>query len=237
VIPRFLELSVVTADIRASLAFYAKLGFTVAPVGEAWPHPYAALTDGRICIGLHQDDTFVTSTTFVRPSLSRHVRELERLGVALDFSRLADDVFNEVGWYDPAGNMIRLVEARTFSPVGRPAAPASLCGYFVEIALPVAQFEPTKVHWEQFGFVGLDQLEEPMAHVACTSDCINIGLYDPAHIHVPTLIFEVDDCAATLKRLEANGIVPSGRAPRALKAPAAQLRAPEGTVLLLSEAV
>jgi hypothetical protein len=93
------------------------------------------------------------------------------------------------------------------------------------------------VHWEQFGFVGIDQLEEPMAHVACTSDCIDIGLYDPAHIRVPTLIFEIDDCAATVRRLEANGIVPSGRVPRALAAPAVQLRAPEGTVLLLCEEV
>ena len=51
---RFLEYSIATPDIRASLEFYAKLGFSQAEVGEAWPHPYAVVTDGRICLGLHQ---------------------------------------------------------------------------------------------------------------------------------------------------------------------------------------
>ena len=51
---RFLEFSVATPDIRASLDFYTDLGFSSAEVGDAWPHPYAVVTDGRICLGLHQ---------------------------------------------------------------------------------------------------------------------------------------------------------------------------------------
>jgi catechol 2,3-dioxygenase-like lactoylglutathione lyase family enzyme len=240
VLVRFLEFSIATADIRASLEFYAKLGFVAAPVGDAWPHPYAALTDGRLCLGLHEDDAFVSSTTFVRPALRSHVAGLDRLGVVLEVSRLAEDVFNEVAWFDPAGNLIRLVEARTFSPIDRSIGDVAPCGYFVQIGLPAAELELTKAHWEQFGFVGIDQPDAPLAHVACTSDGVDIGLYEPADIRAPTLIFEVDDCAATLRRLLAAGIVPSGRVPAALSAHAAapqraaQLRAPEGTVILLT---
>ena len=51
---RFLEYSVATPDVAASLEFYIKLGFSPAEVGEAWPHPYAVVTDGRIHLGLHQ---------------------------------------------------------------------------------------------------------------------------------------------------------------------------------------
>ena len=51
VLGRFLEYSLATPDIRASLDFYTKLGFSQAEVGEAWPHPYAVVTDGRICLG------------------------------------------------------------------------------------------------------------------------------------------------------------------------------------------
>ncbi len=51
---RFLEFSLATPDVRASLDFYTRLGFSEAEVGEAWPHPYAVVTDGRICLGLHQ---------------------------------------------------------------------------------------------------------------------------------------------------------------------------------------
>ncbi len=48
---RFLEFSLATPDIQASLDFYTKLGFSQAEVGEAWLHPYAVVTDGRICLG------------------------------------------------------------------------------------------------------------------------------------------------------------------------------------------
>ncbi len=64
---RFLEYSIATPDIRASLEFYAELGFSQAQVGEAWPHPYAVVTDGRICLGLHQAFGPAPAITFVKP--------------------------------------------------------------------------------------------------------------------------------------------------------------------------
>ena len=45
---RFLEYSLATPDIQASLDFYTRLGFSQAEAGEAWSHPYAVVTDGRI---------------------------------------------------------------------------------------------------------------------------------------------------------------------------------------------
>ena len=229
---KFLELSIVTADIQASLDFYTKLGFSEAPVGEAWPHPYAVLTDGRICLGLHQEPNFGASLTFVKPDLLKHLDALERLGVKLEYRHLADDVFNEIGWLDPSGHLIRLIEARTFSPSKRSATDVSLCGYFHEIALPAPDQEAAKAHWEQFGFVGMDELDATPPHVACTSDAINIGLYDPAHVREPALHFEVDDVDRAVKRLESAGVARLGRVPASLRhARVAALTAPEGTPL------
>ena len=70
---RFLEFSIAAPDIRASLDFYGELGFSEAEVGEAWTHPYAVLTDGRICLGLHEQSAFAPSTTFVMPDLLQHL--------------------------------------------------------------------------------------------------------------------------------------------------------------------
>ena len=94
---------------------------------------------------------------------------------ALEFRRLGNDVFNELGWLDPSGHLIRLVEARTFSPCKRAATEMSLCGYFAEIALPSAELRRAKEYWEKLGFVGMDELEAPLPHVSCTSDSIDIG--------------------------------------------------------------
>jgi catechol 2,3-dioxygenase-like lactoylglutathione lyase family enzyme len=235
VLGRFLELSIVTPDIRASLDFYGKLGFSAADVGEAWNHPYAVLTDGRICIGLHQHPSFEPSTTFLKPDLLKHLDSLEHLGLKFELRRLANDVFNEVGWLDPSGHMIRLVEARTFSPIKRRPADTSLCGYFLEIALSAPSRDIAKSHWEQFGFVGMDEPDAMLPHVSCTSDTINIGLYEPAHVQGPTLVFEAGNFDEALNRLDAIGITPNGRVPAPLKhMPAAVLMAPEGTAILIS---
>ncbi len=231
---RFLEFSLATPDIQASLDFYTRLGFSQAQVGEAWLHPYAVVTDGRICLGLHQGANPASSMTFVKPGLLKYVQALEELGLEFEFRHLGNDVFNELGWFDPSGQLVRLIEARTFSPSKRTGAETSRCGYFQEIALPTPNLEVSKAYWEQFGFVGMEEWDDRLPHVSCTSDYVDLGLYDPSHLRRPTLRFEVDDIGSTLARLAEIGILPAGEIPRPLRqTPAAVLIAPEGTPILL----
>jgi catechol 2,3-dioxygenase-like lactoylglutathione lyase family enzyme len=237
VLGRFLEFSIATPDIRASLDFYSRLGFSQAQVGEAWTHPYAVVTDGRIYLGLHQEFVPAPAVTFVKPDLLRHSSALERLGLQFEFRRLGNDVFNELGWLDPSGHLIRLVEARTFSPSKRLASDTSLCGYFLEIALPAASRDEAKDFWEKFGFVGIEEPDAPLPHVSCTSDSVDIGLYEPAHLLAPTLLFETGDVAGTLARLADVGVLPTGQVPLPLRQrPATALMAPEGTPILVVSA-
>ncbi|HEY1313136.1 MAG TPA: hypothetical protein VGE92_04630 [Steroidobacteraceae bacterium] len=233
---RFLEYSLATPDIRESLEFYVKLGFSPAEVGEAWAHPYAVVTDGRIYLGLHQEPIHAPSLTFVKPGLLKHAEVLEQMGIEFEFRRLGSNVFNELGWFDPSGELVRLIEARTFSPSKRLDTNTSKCGYFLEIALPTPSREAATAYWEQFGFVGIEETDDRLPHVSCTSDYLDLGLYDPAHLRRPMLRFEVDDVGGTLARLAETGISPAGEIPRPLRPlPAAVLTAPEGTSILLSE--
>jgi catechol 2,3-dioxygenase-like lactoylglutathione lyase family enzyme len=234
VLGRFLEYSIPTPDIRASLDFYVKLGFSQAEVGETWPHPYAVVTDGRIHLGLHRLPEDAPTLSYVRPDLLRHLAAIERLGVQFESRRLGNDIFNELCWLDPSGHRVRLVEARTFSPSKRLATETSLCGYFDEIALPCADMEDAKQYWEKLGFVGMDEFEAPLAHVSCTSDSIDIGLYEHAHLPLPTLVFDAGNIRNTLQRLADAGISPSTQIRRRLRPiSAAMLTAPEGTPILL----
>jgi catechol 2,3-dioxygenase-like lactoylglutathione lyase family enzyme len=234
VLGRFLEFSVATPDIQASLDFYANLGFSSAEVGDAWPHPYAVVTDGRICLGLHQESMLAPSLTFVRPDLLKHVDALEKKGIKLEFRRLGNDVFNEVAWFDPSGQLVRLIEARTFSPVKRPANDTSRCGYFLEIAIPTPERDLAKAYWEDFG-VGMDEPDDVLPHISCTSDFVDLGLYHPADLRRATLRFEVEDVGGALAQLADKGILPNGEMPPGLRAvPATMLEAPEGTPLLLT---
>ena len=232
---RFLEFSIETQDIQASLDFYSRLGFTQAEVGEAWPHPYAVVTDGRICLGLHQESAREPLLTFVKPDLLRHLDGLQHLGIELAYRHLGNDRFNEVGWHDPSGHRVRLVEARTFSPSKRHLTDNSLCGYFLEIGLPTDDLEKSKEYWERFGFVGMDEIDARLPHICCTSDTIDIGLYGAQDIPRPTLLFDVEDVPARVARLAERGIDSSRDLPGSLRrVQAALFVAPEGTPILMS---
>jgi len=79
-------------------------------------------------------------------------------------------------------------------------------------------------------------LDDRLPHVSCTSDTIDLGLYEPAHLRRSTLRFEVDDVARTLARLAQIGLSANGEIPVALRqSPAAAWIAPEGTLLLLTQ--
>jgi catechol 2,3-dioxygenase-like lactoylglutathione lyase family enzyme len=214
---RFLEFSVATPDITASFEFYSKLGFSQADVGDVWQHPYVVMTDGRIPIGLHQDSSPSPQITFVRPQLLQVIDALEKMRIEIEFRRLGNNVFNEVGLRDPSGHLIRLVEARTYSPGKLASASPSSCGQFQEIALPSPDPEAAKAFWERLGFVGMDENEAPLRHVCCVSDTINIGLYAPGDMPAPTLLFESNEAGARGAR---KLIAPEGTVLRVQSSPA-----------------
>lgn len=230
---RFLEFSVATPDIGASVEFWSRLGFTQARVGDAWPHPYAVLTDGRIHVGLHGIEADGPQLTFMRPDLLHEAEALERLGIGFETRRLGGDVFNELGWRDPSGCCVRLVEARTYSPVD--ATSASLCGHFQEIGLPTADPALSRDWWERLGFVALDEPDGWLPHVCCVSDTLNVGLYASGELRAPALLFEADDLAGRAARLASLGIRPvrGGGAAGSAAGGSLLLAAPEGTSILV----
>jgi catechol 2,3-dioxygenase-like lactoylglutathione lyase family enzyme len=234
---RFLEFSLPTEDIQASFNFYLKLGFSEAAVGETWPHPYAVVTDGRISLGLHQLPDIEPMLTFVKPELFKHLAPIGELGIELDFRHLGDDVFNEVRWAAPSGQRVRMIEARTFSPVERSTGEFTRAGFFQEIALPTQDLGASKAYWEDLGFVGMEEMDGSLPHITCTSDYIDLGLYAPADIRSASLRFEVEDVRATLAALREIGIeARSGLSAELKAAGAAMLIAPGGTPLILTPA-
>jgi catechol 2,3-dioxygenase-like lactoylglutathione lyase family enzyme len=229
---RFHEVSVTTPDIRASIDFYEALGFSQAPTGDAWSHPYAVVTDGRIVLGLHQAPDF-DAITFIHPDLSQAAGSLDDSGVHLALRQTDPEVFNQIGFTDPAGQRVRMVAARTFSPADRVPGRDSACGYFAHYGMPARDPVATGAFWEHLGFVALPQVEEPYPHLGLTSDGINLALHAPRLLPAPVLVFCAEDMAANIGRLRqaqvAEAALPRGLAPDGN----ALLEAPEGTLLLL----
>ncbi len=236
-IGRFLEVSVHAPDVLASLEFYERLGFSQTTTGEAWPYPYAVVTDGRLGIGLHERElTQSPLLAFVLPDLYGHLEALEDRGLRIVSRRLGGDVFNEATIAIPGGQLLRLLEARTYSPSQRAPGENSSLGWFEEFMLPVADIREAGRFWERLGFVPAEESEEPFPHIGMTSDSFDVALVASGALTRPALSFTDAAMPARIRMLADQGTefarLPGGLDPSRY----ALLVAPEGTQLLLSTA-
>ena len=231
---RFLEIGIQTQDIRASVEFYERLGFTHAQTGDTWAHPYGVLTDGRAYIGLHQSRLDSPVLTFVRPGIAGHAAALERLGIAFATVNVGDEVFHELGFRDPGGQPVRLLEARTYSPADRSDLETSRCGEFGGFSLPAADFERVSQFWQALGLAAAGEEAQPYPHLPLRSDGLHLALHRPRFFAEPLLVFRDADMPARIAGLRGLGVGPLQPPPAGLDAKAnAVLTAPEGTALLL----
>lgn len=231
---RFLEIGIATADIRASVEFYERLGFTQARTGDTWPHPYGVLTDGRVHIGLHQSRLDSPALTFVRPEIAGHIAALEGMGIELSTVNIGGEVFNEIGFRDPAGQPVRLLEARTYSPSDRDPLETSRCGAFAALSVPVTDFEPVARFWEALGFVAAEEQAQPYPHLPLARDGIDLALHRPQLCGEPLLVFRDAAMPQRIAQLCELALCPLEPPPRGVNTRGnALLRAPEGTALLL----
>ena len=231
---RFHEISLTTADIRASVEFYERLGFRQAHTGDTWPHPYGVVTDGRIVLGLHESAARSAAVTFVRPDVDELSVALERRGIELAYRRLGTEVFNEIGLTDPAGQLLTVLEARTYSPLATRPDSVSLCGYFMQYSLPGEDFAAAKDFWEALGFVATEECAAPYPHLPLTSDYVDIAFHRPRTLARPALVFADADMPARIARLRELGMPLRTASPKKLgPGEHALLESPEGTLLLL----
>jgi hypothetical protein len=110
----------------------------------------------------------------------------------------------------------------------------SLCGYFDQLSMPVANFDTAKEFWEPLGFVATDEADVPYVHLPLTSDHLNIAFHRLRTLDRPMLVFSASDMPARLARLRELSVTFSDELPRGLNASEnAIIEAPEGTPLLL----
>jgi catechol 2,3-dioxygenase-like lactoylglutathione lyase family enzyme len=238
VLGKFHEISVETADIAESVAFYERLGFSHCGTTDTWPHPYGVMTDGKLFLGLHQFKFPSPVVTYVHANAAQHAAVIEKQGIELAWKRIADDTFNEFGFLDPSGQPVRIQEAPTHFSSNSEHGDTSLCGDFAEFSMPSAEFEPMRAFWEPLGFVALNETEEPYVRMSMTSDYIDLAVHRPRTLDQAMLVFATADMGERIERLRALGVdfaedLPRGLDPRH----SALLRSPEGTALLLINAV
>lgn len=231
---RFLEVSVFAPDVGASVLFYEALGFRQLDTGETWSHPYAVMSDGRIQIGLHGYEFASPSLTFVHPDLASTVDDFLAHGVKLEFSKLGDDEFNELGFYAPFHQMVTLLEARTFSPPAFDDRDFTKVGTFMAFSVPVADLEWASAFWARLGFDETPGNSEEL--VTLQGDGIAIACSPNNVLREPALRFVVDSAENTAQALRTLGMQPD-QFTTLPGGTGIQLRTPEGLILHLLQAL
>lgn len=221
---RFLELSVPCADVLRSLAFYRDLGFAELVTGDIRSWHYAVVTDGMLAIGLHGEGFEEPTLSFVRPHLARQVGALLAAGHQFEFSRLGAEEFHEAALRSPDGQLIRMMEARTFSPGGSNGA-EPLPGHCREVRLGCHETDVTRRFLEAAGFLPLETEHDDGVRLQVPGLTLALQARKPA---APALGFRSPGAPRLAARLEAMGI-DVRRSPEGYV-----ITAPEGTRLIIS---
>ena len=224
---QFLELSVPTQDVRESLDFYLRLGFTEIPVNDIRTHYYAAVTDGRIAIGLHAAGYEDIALSFVWPDVARQVREYEDAGFVFSFARLGADEFNEAELLSPDGHALRILETRTFSQGSFGNVESTGIGQVTEVSLRSDDLLQSGAFWQ---VAGLDMAEDPTEGdepTLLSAPGIVIGLRDDFRWQEPLLRFRPEDPDVTLGTLDRS------HAPEKRHGEGRMIVTPEGLRLLV----
>jgi|HubBroStandDraft_6_1064221.scaffolds.fasta_scaffold02160_6 hypothetical protein len=234
---RFLEIGIATRDISISVPFYERLGFSQLVTSDAWSHRYGVLSDGRLCLGLHECEMPSPSVTFALPDLRLALSRLRAAHLEPEIAALSDDTLNQVVLRDPGGSAATLLEARTYSPADPGSLTQSLCGYFAGLSLPQSDFDAAREFWERAGFVGLSEEDEPFPHLPLTSDHLDLAFHQRRTFDAPLLVFESEEIAPTMQRLRELEVPFSKELPRGLnRQNNCLIESPEGTALLIVQA-
>ncbi len=230
---RFLELSLAANPLGESFEFYRALEFADVPTGDILAHPYVVVCDGRLCIGLHERDSDEPALTFIRPNLRDYWRALRRHRIDFEFIKLADDEFNEIGFRDPNGQLIVLIEAQTFSPGSWKDDSDSVCGRFFEYSLMTSSRTSAAEFWQTLGFVTVSEGETPHPWIRLEGRGLSIGFHETAYFQ-PGPSFATTNFDARLEYLHAKGFKTQRASATAGPLQASTtLVAPEGTPLYL----
>ncbi|MGI9272420.1 MAG: hypothetical protein ACR2QT_11635 [Woeseiaceae bacterium] len=224
----YLEFSVRTPQILDSLGFYKDLGFSELEIGDVWPHKYAVITDGVLCIGLHEREFDAPAISFVQQDLAKHARSMTDHGFEFRFLQLGEDAFNEIRLVDRDGHNITMLEARTFTG-GDEFDNDSVCGTWFELSLPARDTVHAAQFWASVAPVILEMREEPTTHMRFDAGGFAVGLSESIALESPSLCFKCHDKDALMAVIEKHGL--THQKYPGFEGAFVAIEAPEGTTL------
>lgn len=185
-IGRFHELSLLSRDIGDAWQRWLSLGFAAGEAGDVWRHAYGVVACEGLAVGLHAAAEEPLCVTFVRSGVAELERDLANRLIGVERMQLGDDAFHMLELREPGGALLRVLEARSFSPPAETPRETAL-GSFRTLSLPCADFAEPRAFWERLD-MEVEEIEHPWEglHVAG----LPLAHHDGAVIDSPVLVFD-----------------------------------------------
>jgi hypothetical protein len=209
----FLEIGIGARNIGATYDELQSLGFAPVTPGDMRGNGYAVVSDGDAYFGLYAGDKEAAALTFVRPDLTSYVHALRRRAIEIEFATLGEQDFHELGFIDPDGQRITLVEARTFSPIVADRTASSTCGKFLEFSVAVRSLAASQAFWLGLGCDVAAEGDEPHPWCRVAAAGLAIGLHQVAAFEAGPC-FQATQLDARIEFLRAKGFSVERRAPQ-----------------------
>jgi hypothetical protein len=225
---RFHELSLLAGDIGSSWQRWLSLGFAAGEAGDVWKHPYGVVACNGLAVGLHAHGEEPVCVTFVRAGVDELEQELSNRLLGTERVQLGENVFNLLELREPGGMLLRVQEARSFSPPAEPPAVTAL-GRFRKLSLPCQDFAEVRGFWERLD-MELRDIEQPWEGLVLEG--LPLAYHDAGMLAECALVFDhagenLDDEALREATLGNTHSVPRLRVRHRL------LRTPERLALVL----
>jgi hypothetical protein len=150
---KFLELSLLATDTGASWQQFRQLGFADAAAGDVFSHAYGVVACDGLAIGLHAKQAEPLCISFVKPDVAALHRALTDCQLTIEFANLGSDSFNLLALREPGGVLLKVLEARSFSPPLELPADTAL-GRCLGMSLPCRDLGAAAQFWISLGVTG-----------------------------------------------------------------------------------
>lgn len=234
---RFLELSLVVPDPGAAWQRWLDLGFADAEVGDIWPHAYGVAACQGVALGLHAAGNEPFCITLVRPEVATLERALADRLIGIERTQLGSEVFNLLELREPGGALLRVQEARSFSPPAE-LPPRIGLGVFRALSLPCPDLAEARGFWERLDYEVHD-VEDPWPALAI--ETLPLACHAWSDCREALLIFDDMPAATAAAAPAADAVaaglpgpagVTTGMLPALHQRPHRLLHTPDGVALL-----
>jgi predicted lactoylglutathione lyase len=213
-------ISMTTANLDSSLAFYEKLGFTKIASND-YPFHWAQVSDGSLLITLRNDAAQVISLSYFTNDLDNVIAQLEKNGVTFFQRPKEGDPLrryyikspdgltivvssNLAGFKQPTGITLLNMKPEDF---GDPSKyPNPQCGVFGEFAQPVADLEASIAFWTKLGFTVKAQMKTPYPYAILTDGKMILGLHQESRFNYPAITYFGGNTEKRVRALKEKGL-------------------------------